>query len=66
MLDIKEKDPAAAGTATEPKRKSIYEYDNTEPLICQALRIGALAAELGATAKYSGGVFTIEPKGDVK
>lgn len=66
MARTKKKDPAATGTATESTRKSIYEYDSTEPLICQALKIGALAAELGATAKYGGGVFTIEPKGAVK
>ena len=57
MTPIKEKDPAAAGTATESTRKSNYNYDNTEPLICQALKIGALAAEPGSTAKYGGSVY---------
>ncbi len=62
MNNIIEKEPDTAGTVTSSKSKSIYEYDNTEPIICQALKFAKLAAELGAQITYNDGVFVIDPK----
>ena len=61
MNNIKKKEPDTAGTVTSSKSKSIYEYDNTEPIICQALKFAKLAAELGAQITYNDGVFVIDP-----
>lgn len=57
-----EKEPDTAGTVTSSKSKSIYEYDNTEPIICQALKFAKLATELGAEITYNDGVFVVDPK----
>jgi transposase-like protein len=67
------KEPVSAQTETSPvfdenEQKSQSQFYYTpETLICQALKIGAFAAEIGATAGYTDGVFTIDTKGgDVK
>lgn len=63
MNNIKEKEPDTAGTVTSSNKKSIYEYDNTEPIICQALKFAKLATEQGADITYESGVFVITPTG---
>ena len=62
MNNTKEKEPDTAGTVTSSKSKFIYKYNNTEPIICQALKFAKLAAELGAQITYNDGVFVIDPK----
>lgn len=62
MNNIKEKEPDTAGTVTSSNKKSIYKYDNTEPIICQALKFAKLATEQGADITYESGVFIIDPK----
>lgn len=64
-----EKEPDTAGTVTSSKedqmkifKTNCYQYDNTEPIICQALRLAKLATELGAQITYNDGVFVIDPK----
>lgn len=64
-----EKEPDTAGTVTSSKedqmkifKTNCYQYDNTEPIICQALKFAKLAAELGAEITYKDGVFVINPK----
>lgn len=59
MNNTKEKEPDTAGTVTSSNKKSIYKYDNTEPIICQALKFAKLATELGAEITYKDGVFVI-------
>jgi hypothetical protein len=62
-MDNKIKEPAQSANCTSStKEKSIYEYDNTEPVICQALKFAKLATELGADITYQSGVFVIEPR----
>ena len=63
MINTKEKEPDTAGTVTSSKSKSIYEYDNTEPIICQALKFAKLATKQGADITYESGVFVITPIG---
>lgn len=71
--DNAKKEPVSAQTETssvfdenEQKSQSHFHY-TPDLLICQALKIGAFAAEIGATARYTDGVFTIDTKGgDVK
>ena len=63
MNNIIEKEPNTAGTVTSSNKKSIYEYDNTEPIICQALKFAKLATEQGADITYESGVFVITPIG---
>lgn len=69
MNNTKEKEPDTAGTVTSSKedqmkifKTNCYQYDNTEPIICQALKFAKLAAELGAQITYNDGVFVIDPK----
>lgn len=65
MNNTKEKEPDTAGTVTSSKedqmkifKTNCYQYDNTEPIICQALKFAKLATELGAEITYN----IIDPK----
>lgn len=60
---LKENEPAPSTNNASSTNKNILQLNNnTESIICQALKLAKIAAEAGAEITYSDGVFVIKPK----